>query len=299
MKNILDKIREGSVLVGDGAWGTLLYSMGLDSTECPELWNITNRDRVLNVARNYVDAGANIIETNSFGGSSLKLGLYGLGERAQEINRAAAMISKEAAGENVYVFGSIGPTGKILMMGDVSEQDVYDSFATQATSLEQGGADALIIETMTALDEAKIAIKAAKENSSLPVICTFSFDKTVDGNYRTMMGVSPTDMLSELIDSGVDIMGTNCGNGLDGMIEIVKEIRKVNKSVLLMVQANAGIPEIIDGKSYFKEGPSEMAEKLSHLIEQNVNIIGGCCGTTPEHIARFAEVISLSNSRNK
>jgi len=299
MKNILDKIREGSVLVGDGAWGTLLYSMGLDSTECPELWNITNRDRVLNVARNYVDAGANIIETNSFGGSSLKLGLYGLGERAQEINRAAAMISKEAAGENVYVFGSIGPTGKILMMGDVSEQDVYDSFATQATSLEQGGADALIIETMTALDEAKIAIKAAKENSSLPVICTFSFDKTVDGHYRTMMGVSPTDMLSELIDSGVDIMGTNCGNGLDGMIEIVKEIRKVNKSVLLMVQANAGIPEIIDGKSYFKEGPSEMAEKLSHLIEQNVNIIGGCCGTTPEHIARFAEVISLSNSRNK
>ena len=225
--------------------------------------------------------------------------MYGLGERADEINRAAAMISREAAGENVYVFGSIGPTGKILMMGDVTEQEVYDSFAAQALSLEKGGADALIIETMTALDEAKIAIRAAKNNSSLPVICTFSFDKTVDGKYRTMMGVSPAEMLAALTESGADIMGTNCGNGLDGMIDIVKEIREVNSSVLLMVQANAGIPEIIDGKSYFKEGPSEMAEKLFHLIDQNVNIIGGCCGTTPEHIARFAEVISLSNSRKR
>jgi len=299
MKNILDKIREGSVLLGDGAWGTLLYSMGLDSTECPELWNITNPGRVLDVARSYVEAGANIIETNSFGGSGLKLNMYGLGERADEINRAAAMISREAAGENVYVFGSIGPTGKILMMGDVTEQEVYDSFAAQALSLEKGGADALIIETMTALDEAKIAISAVKNNSSLPVICTFSFDKTVDGKYRTMMGVSPAEMLAALTESGADIMGTNCGNGLEGMIDIVKEIREVNSSVLLMVQANAGIPEIIDGKSYFKEGPSEMAEKLFHLIDQNVNIIGGCCGTTPEHIARFAEVISLSNSRKR
>ena len=299
MKNILDKLRDGSVLLGDGAWGTMLYSMGLESTECPELWNITEPDRVLSVARSYVVAGANIIETNSFGGSGLKLDMYGLGDRAEEINRAAATISRKAAGEAVYVFGSIGPTGKILMMGDVSEQEVYDSFATQARALEQGGSDALIIETMTALDEAKIAVRAARENSSLPVICTFSFDKTVDGSYRTMMGVSPTDMLYELTDIGVDIIGTNCGNGIDGMIEIVKEIRGLSSSALLMVQANAGIPEIIDGKSCFKEGPAEMAGKLAQLIDQNVNIIGGCCGTTPEHIARFAKVVSLSNSRKR
>lgn len=299
MKNILDKLRDGSVLLGDGAWGTMLYSMGLESTECPELWNITEPDRVLSVARSYVVAGANIIETNSFGGSVLKLDMYGLGDRAEEINRAAATISRKAAGEAVYVFGSIGPTGKILMMGDVSEQEVYDSFATQARALEQGGSDALIIETMTALDEAKIAVTAARENSSLPLICTFSFDKTVDGSYRTMMGVSPTDMLYELTDIGVDIIGTNCGNGIDGMIEIVKEIRGLSSSALLMVQANAGIPEIRDGKSCFKEGPVEMAEKLSQLIDQNVNIVGGCCGTTPEHIARFAKVVSLSNSRKR
>ena len=299
MKNILDKLRDGSVLLGDGAWGTMLYSMGLESTECPELWNITEPDRVLSVARSYVVAGANIIETNSFGGSGLKLDMYGLGDRAEEINRAAATISRKAAGEAVYVFGSIGPTGKILMMGDVSEQEVYDSFATQARALEQGGSDALIIETMTALDEAKIAVTAARENSSLPLICTFSFDKTVDGSYRTMMGVSPTDMLYELTDIGVDIIGTNCGNGIDGMIEIVKEIRGLSSSALLMVQANAGIPEIIDGKSCFKEGPAEMAGKLAQLIDQNVNIIGGCCGTTPEHIARFAKVVSLSNSRKR
>ena len=297
MKNILEKLKEGTVLVSDGAWGTMLYSMGLESTECPELWNITNPDKVLQVARNYVNAGSNIIETNSFGGSRIKLDMYGLGNKAKEINLAAARISKEAAGENAYVFGSIGPTGKILMMGDISEEDVFNSFCEQAVSLEQGGADALVIETMSALDEAKLAIKACKENTSLPVACTFSFDKTVNGDYRTMMGVSPTDMLSSLIDSGIDILGTNCGNGFDGMVGITKEIRSSNESVLLMVQANAGIPEIIDGQNHFKESPSEMADKLPYLIELNINIVGGCCGTTPEHIAQFAKIINLSNER--
>ncbi len=298
MKNIIDRINEGSVLLSDGAWGTMLYDKGLESTECPELWNITNPDRVLQIAKSYVDAGANIIETNSFGGSRLKLDMYELGDRTKEINRAAAKISKEAAGEDAYVFGSIGPSGKILMMGEVSEEEVYNAFCEQAVSLEEGGANALIVETMTALDEATIAIKAAKENTSLPVICTFSFEKTVNGDYRTMMGVSPTDMVSTLMDSGATIFGANCGNGFDGMVEIAKEIRETNQSVFLMIQANAGIPEIIDGKSHFKESPEEMAAKLPYLIDHNVNIIGGCCGTTPDHISRFAEVISLTNEIN-
>jgi len=298
MMNIIDKIKEGSVLLSDGAWGTMLYNMGLESTECPEIWNITNPDRVFQIAQSYVEAGANIIETNSFGGSRLKLDMYGLGDKTQEINLAAAKISREAAGDDVYVFGSIGPTGKILMMGDVSEQEVYKAFSEQAISLEQGGADTLIIETMSALDEANIAIKATIENTSLPVICTFSFEKTVNGDYRTMMGVSPTEMVSALIASGTAIVGANCGNGFDGMVEIAKEIRETNQSVYLMIQANAGIPEIIEGKIHFKESPAEMAAKLPYLIEQNVNIIGGCCGTTPDHIAQFAKIITLSNERN-
>jgi 5-methyltetrahydrofolate--homocysteine methyltransferase len=297
MKNIIEKLKEGKVLLSDGAWGTMLYSMGLESTECPEMWNISNPEKVLKVARSYIDAGANIIETNSFGGSRLKLDMYGLGDKARELNIAAARISKEAAGENNYVIGSVGPTGKILMMGDVTEEQVYNAFKEQSEALEEGGADAIIIETMSALDEAGLAVKAAKENTSLPVICTFSFDKTVNGDYRTMMGVSPSDMLSSLIDSGIDIIGTNCGNGFDGMIEIAREIREVNASVPLMVQANAGMPEIIDGKNCFKESPTEMANKLPLLIDLNVGIIGGCCGTTPEHIAEFAKIITLSNER--
>jgi len=298
MINIIDRIKEGSVLLSDGAWGTMLYNMGLESTECPELWNITNPDKVFQIAQSYVEAGANIIETNSFGGSRLKLDMYGLGDKTQEINLAAAKISREAAGDDVYVFGSIGPTGKILMMGDVSEHEVYKAFSEQAISLEQGGADTVIIETMSALDEANIAIKATIENTSLPVICTFSFEKTVNGDYRTMMGVSPTEMVSALIGGGAAIVGANCGNGFDGMVEIAKEIRETNQSVFLMIQANAGIPEIIDGKNHFKESPAEMAAKLPYLIEQNVNIIGGCCGTTPDHIAQFAKIITLSNERN-
>jgi len=295
MRSIIDRIKEGNVLLSDGAWGTMLFHLGLESTACPELWNITNPDKVYQVAKSYVHAGADIIETNSFGGSKLKLDMYGLGDMARDINHAAARISREAAGEDVCVFGSIGPSGKILMMGDVSMTQVYDAFSEQAISLEEGGANALIIETMTALDEADIAIKAVKENTSLPVVCTFTFDKTVKGDYRTMMGVSPAEMVSTLISSGATIVGANCGNGFDGMVEIAKEIRKTDQSVYLMIQANAGIPEILDGESNYKEGPEEMAAKLPYLFEQNVNIIGGCCGTTPDHIAQFADAIKLHN----
>ena len=266
MKDIIDKIKEGDLLLSDGAWGTMLYNLGLESTECPELWNITNPEKVFQIAKSYVDSGANIIETNSFGGSRLKLDMYGLGDKTDEINLAAAKISREAAGDIAYVFGSIGPTGKILMMGDVSEEEVYHAFREQAGALEQGGVNALVIETMSALDEAIIAIKAVKENTSLPVICTFSFEKTINGDYKTMMGVSPTDMTKAIIDSGADIIGTNCGNGFDGMIEIAKEIRATSESVVLMIQANAGIPEIIDGKNHFKESPAEMAAKLPYLF---------------------------------
>lgn len=295
--DILNKIKEGKVLLSDGAWGTMLFNMGLESTECPELWNINHPDKVFQIAKGYVDAGADIIETNSFGGSRLKLDMYGLGAKTKEINLAAAKISRKAAGDDVYVFGSIGPTGKILMMGDVPEDEVYEAFREQSISLEQGGADALIIETMSALDEAGIAIKAAKENTALPVICTFNFEKTVNGDFKTIMGVSPSDMVSTLIGSGADIFGANCGNGFLEMIEIAKEIRATNFSVPIMIQANAGMPEMIDEEIHFKESPLEMASKLPHLIEQNVCIIGGCCGTTPDHIAHFAEMITHFNEK--
>lgn len=288
----MERLGRGGVMLADGAWGTLLHEMGLRPGECPELWNIERRDKVEEIAEKYVLAGAEIIGTNSFGASSVKLGMYGLDNMAEEINIEAARISREAAGTERFVFGSMGPTGKILMMGDISSEELFKSFVEQAKALQTGGADVLLIETMTALDEALLALNAAKENTLLPVAVCFTFDKTANNEYRTIMGVSPVEFCHKMVLAGADIVGTNCGNGMQGIIEICREIRNYNKEIPLMAQANAGMPEYRDGKSIFPEGPEEMASKIYALIETGVNIIGGCCGTGPAHIKLFAERIS-------
>ena len=194
MNSIGNDVKEGKLLLSDGAWGTFLQAKGLGPGECPELWNVERRNDVLDVAKRYIEAGADMIETNSFGASRFKLEHFGLAHRAGELNEAAAAISREAAGPDRHVLASIGPTGKILMMGDVSEEQLYEAFAEQAAALERGGADTICVETMSAIDEACIAIRAARENTTLEVACTFTFEKTIDGRYRTMMGVSPADM---------------------------------------------------------------------------------------------------------
>ncbi|MFW6246043.1 MAG: homocysteine S-methyltransferase family protein, partial [Tangfeifania sp.] len=209
MGRIIEQIKKGRVLVSDGAWGTFLQQKGLKTGECPEEWNVTHADEVFDIAKSYIDAGADMIETNSFGGSRFKLEKYGLAEKTFELNKAAAEISKKAAGDK-FVLGSIGPTGKILMMGDVTEEQLYDAFKEQALGLEAGGADAIIIETMTDLDEARIAVRAAKENTSLEVFCTMTFEKTVTGEFRSMMGVSPNEMVETIIGAGAEMIGANC-----------------------------------------------------------------------------------------
>jgi 5-methyltetrahydrofolate--homocysteine methyltransferase len=291
MKTIVETVKAGAVLVSDGAWGTFLHKKGLEPGQCPELWCVTRRDDVLDIAKSYVSAGSDMIETNSFGASRFKLAHYGLDNRAAEINEAAAAISREAAGPDRHVIASIGPTGKILMMGDVTEDAVYDAFAEQAAALERGGADACCIETMTAIDEARLAVKAARDATKLEVVCTFTFDKTVDGTYRTMMGVSPSEMAREMTAAGAHIIGTNCGNGMAQMIEIVREIRKADQKTPVLVHANAGLPQNKDGSIIFPETPDMMAELTPALIDAGANIIGGCCGTTPEHIAAIVRAV--------
>jgi 5-methyltetrahydrofolate--homocysteine methyltransferase len=284
MRSVLESLRRGKVLVSDGAWGTMLQERGLEPGECPELWNVTRRDDVLAVARNYVEAGADMILTNSFGGSPIKLAHYGLQDRAAELNETAAEISREAAGGNTLVLGSVGPTGEMLMMGEVTEDAVYEGFRIQAEALRNGGVDAILVETMSAIDEATIAVRAAKEATGLEVICTFTFDRTVGGEYRTMMGVSPAEMVKAVKDAGASVIGANCGNGFDQMIEVVKEIRRVDSSTPLLVHANAGLPTVVDGKLVYSETPAMVAARARELAECGANIIGGCCGTNPDHI---------------
>jgi len=291
MGRLIEEIKKDRMLVSDGAWGTFLHSKGLKAGECPEEWNLTHRKDVLDIARSYVNAGADIIETNSFGASRIKLSHYGLERKAVEINKAAAQISREAAGGDRIVLGSIGPTGKFIITGDVSEDELYDVFREQATALEHGGADAACIETMSALDEALCAVRAVKDNTDLDVICTFTFDKTADGSYKTMMGVSPVEMAGKLVEAGAEVIGTNCGNGMAGMVDIVREIRKADKKTPVLVHANAGKPSLVFGQTVFPETPADMARLTPDLIKAGANIIGGCCGTTPAHIRAIADAV--------
>lgn len=291
MNSILARLATGSVLVSDGAWGTFLSRKGMQPGECPELWNVTHRDAVMDIARSYAQAGSDMVGTDSFGGTSFKLAHFGLADRAAELNEAAAAITREAIGPDKFVFASMGPTGKILMMGDVSEDELYAAFKEQAVALEKGGADACCIETFMAIDEAVLAVRAAKENTRCEVICTFTYDKMPDGSYRTMMGVSPTDMAHAIIAAGADIIGTNCGQGIADMVGVVKELRAANPTVPIMVQANAGKPTRKGDADVFPDSPEDMANVVPELVAAGALIVGGCCGTTPDHIKAIAEAV--------
>ena len=288
---IKEALKERKVLVSDGAWGTFLQRSGLKPGECPEAWCLSHPDVVKRIAQSYVDAGSDMIETNSFGGTSFKLSYYGLGDKVSEINEAAARLSREVAGDNIWVIASVGPTGKLLIMGDVTEEEMYDAFKEQILALERGGADAVCIETMTDAVEASIAIRAAKENTSLEIISTFTFDRIAGGEYRTMMGISPTEAATAAIQAGADIVGTNCGNGLGDMIGVVAEIRKIYRDVPILVHANAGLPSRENGIDTFPETPGQMAALAPGILKAGANIIGGCCGTTPQHIIAIKQMI--------
>jgi 5-methyltetrahydrofolate--homocysteine methyltransferase len=288
---ITEVIRTGKVLVSDGAWGTFLQKKGLKAGECPELWCIDHPNEVKDIAKSYIDAGADMIETNSFGGTSFKLQHYGLEEKVNEINEASAGISREVAGNNKWVIASVGPTGKMLITGEVTPDELYESFKNQVVALDRGGADAICVETMSDIEEAVIAVKAVKENTKCEVICTFTFDQVGEQEYRTMMGFSPKDTITAIIDAGADIVGANCGNGIVRMIEIVKEIRSVDKNIPILIHANAGLPQFIDGKDVFPDTPEFMASQVKNIVAAGANIIGGCCGTTPAHIKAMKEAV--------
>jgi 5-methyltetrahydrofolate--homocysteine methyltransferase len=291
MEPLADRLAAGDILLADGATGTMLLERGLEPGQCPESVTLSHPELLVEVGRLYVEAGADIIETNTFGASPLRLAQHGLGDRTEELNREAVRAARKAAAERVYVAASCGPSGRLLKpYGDTDPQQVYDGFRLQMECLVAAGVDCVCVETMIDLAEAKLAIQAAKETSpTTPVMATMTFDATPRGFY-TLMGVSVADAAAGLKDAGADVIGSNCGNGIESMITLAKELHR-HSDLPLIIQPNAGLPETRDGKTVYNETPGFTAEKAVELITTGVSIIGGCCGTTPDHTAALRAVI--------
>ena len=287
---LLERLRSGGLLVSDGATGTFLQQHGLEPGGCPEEFNASHPEVVREMARRYFEAGSDMALTNSFGGTVFMQKKYGYGERVAEFNRLAAEHARSQAPEGRFVVGSIGPTGEFLEpLGPVSESEMYDAFSVQVKALEAGGADAVVVETMTAAEEAALAVRAARENTGLVVMATMVFDKGPRG-FFTMMGITPEAAVHAMEDAGAHVVGSNCGNGIDNMLDIARRMRGETDGFLL-IHSNAGIPAMRGGQIVYPESPEYMAERFRELADLGVNIIGGCCGTGPEHIRALAAAV--------
>ena len=287
---LLERLKRGELLISDGATGTFLQQHGLEPGGCPEEFNASHPEVVREMARRYFEAGSEMVLTNSFGGSVFMQKKYGYGERVEEFNRLAAEHARRQAPQGGFVVGSVGPTGEFLEpLGPVSESEMYDAFLEQVKALEAGGADGVAVETMTAVEEATLAVRAARENTALVVMATMVFDKGPRG-FFTMMGVTPERAVHAMEEAGAHVVGSNCGNGIDNMVDIARVMRAETDGFLL-IHSNAGIPAMRSGEIIYPETPDYMAERFRQLADLGVNIIGGCCGTGPEHIKALAATV--------
>ena len=294
--NVLhDLLAARGTLLIDGAMGTELFARGLGAGDPPEMWNVDHPDRVTAVHAAYVNAGSDIVLTNSFGGTGFRLKLHKLDDRCIELNRAAAQVARTAAdthfaetGRRVLVAGSMGPTGELLKpMGSMTPETCADAFREQAIGLDEGGADVLWIETMSHLDEVAAAVEGARSVSDLPVCATLSFDTAG----RTMMGVSGEDAVNRLTELGVDAIGANCGNNLADTEAALHEMRAANPNVPLISKANAGMPEWHGTELHYSGDPEVMAAHAVRQRKAGSQIVGACCGSSPKHLAMMRQVL--------
>ena len=286
---ILERLAGGDLLVSDGATGTYLQDHGLEPGGCPEELNASHPDLIRRMEAEYFEAGADMVLTTSFGGSRYMLKKYGHGDRVAELNRLAVENARSVAPAGRYVVGSVGPTGELLEsnFGTTPDQEVYDAFVEQIAALDE--ADAVDIETMISAEEAVLAVKAAKQHTDLVVMSTLMFDKGPRG-WFTMMGDTPEVGIKKLVDAGADVVGANCGSGIDRMVEVAQKIREATDAYML-IHSNAGIPAFRKGQIVYPETPEYMAPRFKELADLGINVIGGCCGTTPKHIEALLQAV--------
>ena len=291
LEPLIKTLASGKPLVADGATGTLLMAAGLQPETPPELWNVEQPERILALYQAYIDAGSQIFLTNTFGGNRLKLAKRGLGQRAGELNLAAARLAKQAADGRAYVAGDIGPTGEMMVpYGPLSVKLAQEVFGEQAAALMEGEVDAIWVETMTDLTEAKAAVSAAVQAAQaagkpdLPIFCSLSFGKRA----RTMMGVSGKQAAQELWPLGLAAIGANCGEGLEMIPEVLRQMRQAIPEARLIAKPNAGLPRLEHGQTVYDVPPAAFAGKVNEFIGLGAQIVGACCGSSPEYIRAIA-----------
>ncbi|MCP4660470.1 MAG: methionine synthase [bacterium] len=291
MERLAERLERGEIVVGDGAWGTMLMDRGLKTGECPEAINLERREILEQIASLYLEAGAELITTNTFGASPLKLRSYSLDGRAEEINRAGVAALRGVVAGRAYLSASVGPTGELLKpFGDRDPEELTEGFERQIRAQVEGGADMICVETMTDLTEATLAVKAAKAIApEIPVMATMTFEATPRG-FFTIMGVAVEQAAAGLEQAGAAIVGSNCGNGIEKMVEIARQFRACSR-LPVAIQSNAGLPEHRGGGTVYPETPEFMADKARELIDLGVAVIGGCCGTHPEHIRALRKLV--------
>ncbi len=286
MPDFKNRLKHSKILIADGATGTMLQNAGLPLGAAPERWNLENPDAVRALYRAYIDAGSDIILTNTFGGTRHRLERDGLSEKTAEINRAAARLAREVAGEKIIVFGDIGPTGKLLKpLGPLVPADAVDAFTEQAAALAEGDVDAILIETMSDLEEAKLAIEGVRKAVALPILVTFSFDT----RGHTMMGLKPAMAARSIWELGVTAVGANCGRTLSETLTAIQAMRQAVPEAVLMAKPNAGLPHTDGGDLVYDVTLEIMADYAKKFAAEGVKIFGGCCGSTPAHIQAVVE----------